>query len=90
MNSQNIIIYNNKYIYSILKELDRELGINVIELNNEVALLNEIKYLSNYLIIIKKLPNIKNQYVIEKTPIKIFKLIEYINIEILKIDFQIN
>jgi len=89
MNSQNIIIYNNRYMYSILKELDRELGINVIELKNEVALLKEIKYLSNYLIITKKkLPNIKNQYVIEKTPIKIFKLMEYINVEILKNQFS--
>jgi len=45
--------------------------------------------LNNYLIISnKKYPNNINQLVLENSPIKIFKLVEKINIEFLKIQFS--
>ena len=49
----------------------------------------KVKNLDNYLIISsKKYPNIVNQFVLGHKPIKIFKLIEKINIEFLKLKFN--
>ena len=45
--------------------------------------------MSNYLVISnKKYSNISNQFILDNTPISIFKLIEKINIEFLKIQFN--
>ena len=49
------------------------------------SLKDKVKNLDNYLVISnKKYPDIVSQFVLENTPIKIFKLIEKINIEFLK------
>ena len=49
----------------------------------------KIKNLNNYLIISnKKYLNISNQFVLDNIPINIFKLVENINIEFLKIQFN--
>ena len=55
-----------------------------------MKILNEkIKKFNNYLIISnKKYSDIDNQFVLDNTPINIFKLIEKINIEFLKIQFN--
>ena len=48
-----------------------------------------VKNLNNYLIISnKKYSNINNQFVLDNLPINIFKLIEKINIEFLKLQFN--
>ena len=89
MNNQNLIIYQFNSLYQILKETEQELHFNIIEILNEKSLNNEIKNLKNYLIITKnKLINSDNQYVLDKLPVKISKLVEKLNIKLLKQQFS--
>ena len=86
---QNLIIYKFKSLYHILKELDLDLKFDVIFIENENSLNDKIKNTSNYLIISnKKNLNIGNQLVLDKMPTNIIKLIEKINIEFLKLQFN--
>ncbi len=57
MINQNIIIFKQKYLFEILRELESELNLNVSEVSHEEELQETIKNLNNYLIIqINKLP----------------------------------
>ena len=57
--------------------------------DNEESLNEKTKKIHNFLIISnKKYSNIQNQFVLDYTPIKIFKLIEKINVEFLKLQFN--
>ncbi len=54
-----------------------------------MILKEKIKHLNNYLILSnKKYSDIQNQFVLDNIPINIFKLIEKINIEFLKLQFN--
>ena len=89
MSIQNLIIYKFTSLYQILEELSFDLNFNVKFADNEFSLNENVKNLSNYLIITnKKTPNISNQFVLENIPINIFKLVEKINIEFLKLQFS--
>ena len=89
MSIQNLIIYKFNALYSILEELSLDLNFNVKVVESENSLNENLKNFNNYLIITnKKYPNINNQFVLENLPIKIVKLIEQINIEFLKIQFN--
>ena len=89
MSVQNLIIYKFKGLYQILDELNSDLNINVISLNNEKSLKEKIKHLNSFLIISnKKYLSLNNQFILENKPINIFKLIEKINIEFLKYQFN--
>ena len=89
MNNQNLIIYQFNPLYQILKELEQDLNFKIIESLNEKSLNNQIEKLNNYLIITKKrILNVEYQFVFEHLPIKIFKLIEKLNIEFLKKQFS--
>ena len=86
---QNLIIYKFTSLYHILEELGVDLNFKISFINNENSLNEKVKILSNYLIISnKKYSNISNQFVLDNTPINIFKLVEKINIEFLKIQFN--
>ena len=86
---QNLIIYKFISLYHILEELGLDLNFKIYFASSENSLNNEVKNLNNYLIISdKKYPNIINQFVLDKKPIKIFKLVEKINIEFLKLKFN--
>ena len=88
MNNQNIIVYQFNFLYKILKEIEKEIHFKIIEISDEKALTNEIKNLNNYLIITKKqILKFNNQFVLSQLPIKIFKMIEKLNIEFLKHQF---
>ena len=88
MNNQNIIVYQFNHLYQILKELEEDIHFKIIEISDEKTLTNEIKYLKNYLIITKKqILKLNNQFVLSQLPIKIFKMIEKLNIEFLKHQF---
>ena len=89
MISQNIIIYKFSGLYQILEELGEDLNLN-IEFEDREDFLNEkVKNFNNYLIISnKKYSDIGNQFVLDNLPINIFKLIEKINIEFLKLQFN--
>ena len=72
-----------------MKEINQELHFNIIEIQNENLLDDKIKNLKSFLIISKKkLLYFENQYIIEKMPIKISKLIETINIKFIKMQFS--
>ena len=88
MNNQNIIVYRFNPLYQILKELEEDIHFKVIQISDEKALTNEIQNLNNYLIITKKqILKFNNQFVLGQLPIKIFKMIEKLNIEFLKHQF---
>ena len=89
MSSQNLIIYKYNSLYHILEELGLDLNIKVTFVDTENSLNECVKNLKNYLIISnKKYSDISNQLVLDKIPINIFKLVEKINIEFLKIQFS--
>ena len=89
MTTQNLIIYKFTELYHILEELSLDLNFNIILVDNEKSLNEKVKNLRNYLIISnKKFLNISNQFILVNIPINIFKLVEKINIEFLKIQFN--
>jgi len=86
---QNLIIFKFDSLYHILEELSPDLNFKIIVIDSENSLIEKIKNLSNYLIISnKKYSNIDNQFVLDNIPINIFKLVEKINIEFLKLQFN--
>ncbi len=89
MSSQNLIIYKFIPLYHILEEIGPDLNFNIIHANNTSSLNDKIKSLSSFLIISnKKHLEITNQFVLNDLPINIFKLLEKINIEFLKLQFN--
>ena len=88
MNNQNLIVYRFNLLYLILKELEEDINFRIIEISDEKSLINEINNLNNYLIITKKqILKFNNQFILSQLPIKIFKIIEKLNIEFLKQQF---
>jgi hypothetical protein len=96
MSNQNLIIFNFKSLYLILKELEEFLNFkildapNIKDLNDNIKNLNDnIKNSKNYLIISqKKMNDFDNQFVLDNIPIKISRLIEKINIQSLKTQYN--
>ena len=89
MSIQNLIIYKFTSLYHILEEIGLDLNFNIIFVDSENSLNEQVSNLNNYLVISnKKHSDITNQFVLDKTPINIFKLIEKINVEFLKIQFN--
>jgi hypothetical protein len=86
MNIQNLIIYNSTSLYEILEEISFNLNFKVYLVKDENSLKDKIKEFKNYLIISnKKISNNYNQLILGNTTFNIFKLVEKINIEMLKI-----
>ena len=89
MTSQNLIIYKFNSLYHILEELSLDLNFEIFYVDSEKLLNDKIKILKNYLIISnKKYSNINNHFILENLPLNISKLVERINIEFLKIQFN--
>ena len=89
MCSQNLIIYKFNGLYQILEELDLDLNFKITCTDNENYLTDSIKNLTNNLVISnKKYSAIDNQFVLDNGPINIFNLLEKINIEFLKLQFN--
>ena len=89
MSTQNLIIYKLNPLYDILEELSLDLNFKISLIEDENSLNQETKNYNNYIVVSKKrYSNISNQFVLENKPIKIFKLIEKMNIEFLKIKFN--
>ena len=89
MNNQNLIIYQLPTLYQILKELDIDLNFNIVEVENEELLRNKIQDLKNYLVITKKkISRVDYQLIYNFKPIKILKLVENINVDLMKNNFS--
>ncbi len=98
MNSQNIIIYEFEELFSILEEIKEILKFNLILVKNtdKDLKLDENKY-GNFIILTKKKNSIKKIFPkindsriieIENYPLKIEKLIEIFNINLLKQEYN--
>ncbi len=86
---QNVIIYKFNTLFEILNEISRDIEIEVMEAYDENNLKNIIQNSSHYLIITKQnISNLDNQLQLINIPIKISKLIEMINIKLLKNQFN--
>ena len=89
MNAKKLIIYKFKSLYYILEELSLDFNFKIVFADNENFLKKEDRKFNDFLIISeKKYLNIGNQFVLNNIPINISKLIENINIEFLKIQFN--
>ena len=89
MNNQNLLIYQLPYLWEIMSELEGYLNFKIIEISNQKKLNDQINLSPNYLILTKKqIPKTKNYYILDRKPIKISKLIEKINIQLLKQKFN--
>tara|TARA_S200000501_G_scaffold233141_1_gene218684 strand:+ start:262 stop:825 length:564 start_codon:yes stop_codon:yes gene_type:complete len=89
MNKQNLIVYQFNTLLELLKELEENLNFKIVEAKNENSLKEKINISKKYIIITKKkLLGKDNQIVMEKFPIKLNKLIEKLNIQSLKQQFN--
>ena len=89
MSVQNLIIYKFSSLYQILEEISSDLNFNLTFVDNENSLNDIIKNFNHYLIASnKRYSNIDAQIILDNLPINIFKLIEKINIEFLKQQFN--
>ena len=89
MNNQNLIIYENESLYDVLYEISDQLQFSILKLNKkDLIKLNTFQNNSFLFITEKKIPNISNQIILNKLPLNIFKFIEKLNIEFLKIEFN--
>ena len=89
MTNQILIIYKFIELYHIFEELSLDLNFTITFVENEKSLNEKVENFNNYLIISnKKNLNIGNQFVLDNTPINIFKLVEKINIEFLRLQFN--
>ena len=89
MKTQNLIIYKYTKLYQILEELGLDLNFNILFAHNESSLNEKVNKFSNYLIISnKKYSDIGNHFVLDEKPMNISKLMEKINIEFMKIQFN--
>ena len=89
MSTQNLIIYKFTELYHILEEVGLDLNFNITLADSANSLNEKVKNSNNHLILSnKKYSDIGNQFVLDNIPINIFKLVEKINIEFLKIQFN--
>ena len=89
MNYQKLVIYDFNELFIILNEIKNELNFQILNISKNNLSNEQSETKSEHLIITKKLiPNISNQVLIEKLPIKISKLIESINIQFLRKNFN--
>ena len=89
MITQNLIIYKFNTLYHILKELGLDLNFKITFADTKDSLNEKLIYHNNSLIISStKHADIGNHFVLGNSPINISKLIEKINIEFLKLQFN--
>ena len=91
MSGQNLIIYKSTTLFHILEELALELNFKITFIDSESSLKDQLKNFDNYLILShKKYSNIdiNNKLILIDFPINIFKLVEKINIQFLKLQFN--
>ena len=89
MNSQIVIVYQFNILYQIIKEIEKDIKLDVFEVSNQEELNKKILNLENYIIVSNKNNLIKpNLLIFENFPISIFKIIEKINITFLKTKYN--
>ena len=89
MNSSILIVYEYQILFEILNEIKKSLNFKIMQSKKNDY--NEIKFdpKINYLTLSKeKVENINNVLILENIPIKLEKLLEIININFLKKQFN--
>ena len=87
MNNHNLVIYELDELYNIFVEINKDINFNVEKTDQHQ--LSNLSLKSNTLILTKKeIPGLSNQIILDKFPTSIFKLLERINIEFIKKNFQ--
>ena len=87
MNTHNLVIYELDELYKIFEEIKKDINFNFEKITKQ-ELIN-LNSNTNYLILTKKeIPGLHNQIIFNKFPISIFKILEKINIELIKKNFQ--
>ena len=90
MISKNLIICGNNTLFEILNEIKHTLNFELISVSEDNLINLNFRKLDNYLIISKKkIGQINNQIIIENFPLKIEKLLQLININFLKLRFNL-
>ena len=86
MNLKTLIIHKNKTLYNILEEISNYINFKTIYSENLDINLDEFR---NYIVLTpKKLTETKNHVVLDSLPLKLNKLIEVININFLKQEYN--
>ena len=88
MSSKTLIIYDYQILFEILNEISESLNFKIIQSNKEEY--NDLKLIfkNDHLIISqKKIQGLNNVLILEEKPIKLRKLLEIININLLKNKF---
>ena len=89
MHKQILIIFKFKSLFKIINELKNELNFDVIEVSEEIDLTDKLLKFNNSLIVTqKKRVDNSNQLILNQLPVKFSKLLEKINIEFLKLQFN--
>ena len=89
MSIKNLVIYKFSILYSIFKELSSDLKFHIIFVENENSLEDKIKNVDDYLVITNdRNLKIANKFFLDDTPTNLFKLLEQININFLKNQFN--
>ena len=87
MNNHNLIIFDFNELYKIFIEIKKNINFNFEKVDQQH--LSDLYSKSNCLIFTKKeIAGLENQIIFDKFPISIFKLLEKINIEFIKKNFQ--
>tara|TARA_B100000242_G_scaffold120600_1_gene84547 strand:- start:1233 stop:1838 length:606 start_codon:yes stop_codon:yes gene_type:complete len=87
MNSHNLVIYEFDELYKIFEEIKKDINFNFEKITKQ-ELLN-LNSDTNCLILTKEeIPGLDNQIIFDKFPISMFKILEKINIEFIKKNFQ--
>ena len=81
---KKLIIYNFEELFNILNEIKSDFNYEIEKLNNN----NLENKVFDLLLSRIKVPNVENQLILNEIPLKITKLIEKINIQILKNNFH--
>jgi len=89
MNFKKIIVYQYDVLFEILNEIKEKFNLDLIKADQKNLELLKKNFKSDYLIITKlEKKDLNNQLVIDKVPIRIEKLIEFINLKFLKEKFN--
>ena len=88
MNNQNVIFYQFNSFYKIMRELEVDLNLNILQVLNDDELTEKTKNFDNYVVISNINQNFSNQLKIDNYPINIFKFIEKLNLFFLKNKFN--
>ena len=86
---KNLVIYKSNSLYDILKEISSDFNFKIEFIDDENKLNVKIKAFNNHLILSnKKYLDINDLIVLYDLPMNIFKLVEKINTEFLKLQYS--